>query len=155
MGGEPVIEAWKASMRRPYPNSVAQKALTGALLSLVVVIGLSVAGLDRREWAMSFAVSVLAILAFVVFFQSDGERESRTEALRRAITASSVITFLVLVGVTMFVADPDDASTELARDLVGDFRWVVITVVGFYFANETVGSFLEARYGPRDDETED
>ena len=147
-----MVEAWRASMRRPYPNSVAQKTLTGLLLSLVVVLGLGVAGLERRQWAMSSAVAVLSILTFVVFFQSDGERESRTEALRRAITSSTVVTFLVLVGVTLFAAGGDDGTTELARDLIGDFRWVVITVVGFYFANEAVASYLgAARPGRGDD----
>jgi hypothetical protein len=50
----------------------------------------------------------------------------------------------VLVGITIFAAESDDGSTMLARDLIRDFRWVVISVVGFYFANEAVASFIHA-----------
>ena len=69
--------------------------------------------------------------------------------MRRAVAAASVLTFLVLVSIALFTSGGNGADDGVAADLVKDLRWVVIIVVGFYFANDSVRSFLAARYRNR------
>lgn len=157
MTDEPTPISWvslfKVSLRRQYPNSFAQKTLTITLLLLVLILAVVFySPASRGEMALGTGLAAISILTFTVFFQSDGNTEDRTEALRRAIAASTVLTFLVLLGLLVFAEPLQDSASRsnLVGDLVNDFRWVVIAVVGFYFANDIARRFIDAKYPTSD-----
>jgi len=144
-----IWDSLRSSMAKSFPNSVAQKALVGLLLIIALVIAATTPFTDENELATGSGVAAIAIISFVVFFQSDAEKEDRSQALRRAIAASTVITFLVVFCLVTFSPDIQSAAggTEVAKSFISDFRWVVISVVGFYFSTDAVTKYLDMRFG--------
>ncbi len=138
-----------ASLARPFPNSVVQKALVGLLLVLALVVAVATPFTSEDDLSRGGGVGAIAIISFVVFFQSDSNREDRSQGLRRAIAGSTLITFLVVFCLVIFSPAVQEAAggTEVAQSFISDFRWVVISVVGFYFSSDVVITYLDSRFG--------
>jgi hypothetical protein len=85
-------------------------------------------------WAPVFAIvtTVTALVSFGGFYAA-------SRRARVAIASSFVVTFFVMMVSSLTItALNDSAQAKLAGQLVGDFRSIVLTVVGFYFGSETL-----------------
>jgi hypothetical protein len=92
-------------------------------------------------WEAAIGVSVVgvAVIAFGGFYAA-------TLRARVAIAASFLLTFLVILSYALTIRGFAGATVGDASALVGDFRAVVITVVGFYFGSEAIVSAVKV-YG--------
>jgi hypothetical protein len=92
-------------------------------------------------WQAAVGVSIVgvALTAFGGFYAA-------SLRARVAITASFLLTFLVMLSYALTIRDFASATVGAASELVGDFRAVVITVIGFYFGSEAVVSAMKV-YG--------
>lgn len=92
-------------------------------------------------WQPAVGVSIVgvALIAFGGFYAA---------ALRArvAITASFLLSFLIVLSYALTIPGFASAMLGDAEALVGDFRAVVITVVGFYFGSEAIVSAVKV-YG--------
>lgn len=85
-------------------------------------------------WAPVFAIvtTLTAVVSFGGFYAA-------SRRARVAIASSFVVTFFVVMVFSLTIAALNDsANADLAKQLVGDFRSIVLTVVGFYFGSETL-----------------
>ena len=102
--------------------------LTGVLLGRILpaIYILVVAGVG--------IVTFLGILAVANFFSQslDLNRGEMRKALASAFTAS----FLTLVAVLAFTKDIVPA--DLAQNLIEAFKWIIITIIAFYFGTRTI-----------------
>jgi hypothetical protein len=112
---------------------------------------------------VGLSLGVIALMWFAAIFLSASDIGSMRERLRSAIAASVVLIFLLLVVDLLTIAGFREALSRLnsanevpnatAKDalnfvesMLGTFKWVVITVVGFYFgttAAESVGQNIQ------------
>jgi peptidoglycan/LPS O-acetylase OafA/YrhL len=137
-----------------YQASAEAEDITGTdfgrkpvLWTTVIITGAAVLG-NAVLWVGSvtdstdkvvFWAPVFAIVVSVVGLVSFGGFYAAARRARVAITASVVTTFIVMMVFSLTIsALNDSANAELAKSLIGDFRTIVITVVGFYFGTETV-----------------
>ena len=86
-----------------------------------------------------FWAPVVGIVMMVIALVSFGGFYAASRRARVAIASSFVVTFLVMLVFSLTItALNDSADAQLAKQLVGDFRSIVLTVVGFYFGSETL-----------------
>lgn len=88
------------------------------------------------EPVAGISLSSVAIVAFGGFFIS-------SRRARIAITASFLLTFLVMLTFALTIDALAGKTTGEAKELVGDFRNIVGLIVGFYFASEAAVSGLK------------
>lgn len=165
-----------SSQVSPFHHNVWMK--TGVIVGELVVLWFALASpdwlldatsSDDQTW-LTFGLAALAIINFIVFFQSDEDddgsiSETRGAAMRRAIAASVVLTYLILLAIVVFnpelealagtacEAPPegsDATCVALTRDLINRLGVVVIAVVAFYFGSSTLDKYL-ARLRPTAD----
>ncbi|HYJ67715.1 MAG TPA: hypothetical protein VEX15_08620 [Nocardioidaceae bacterium] len=78
------------------------------------------------------SVALVAAISFGGFFLA-------SLRARVAIAASFVLTFLLILSYTLTLAGFGALnSTSLTESMMGDFRVIVQTIIGFYFGTETV-----------------
>lgn len=85
-------------------------------------------------WQSVVGISLtgVAVLAFGGFYLVSG-------LPRVAIAASFLLTFLVLLTYVLTIDQlAGSTQAEGARQLIGDFRWGVVTILGAYFGAEAV-----------------
>ena len=114
-----------------------------AIVSLAVVVYMS------KIVSEGFLVlsAGLALLAIVTFFGSlEGLRAPNQRLdegeLRSAITVSTVVTYLVMVGLVTFYQGTNNALPELARTVIGSFTATIGVVVAFFFGSS---AYVQAR----------
>lgn len=71
---------------------------------------------------------------------------------RVAIMSSFILTFLLLFTYVLTVRELQPTVDQtLVESLIGDFRIIVQTIIGFYFGTETVLSLTKILRAPKDD----
>lgn len=84
----------------------------------------------------------LAAVAVVSF----GGYYAASRRARIGIGAGFLLTFLVLLTYILTIEALGDATQAAgAREVFADFRWVVVTIVGFYFGGETITGVTKVR----------
>jgi len=89
---------------------------------------------------VGISISVVAIVAFGGFFLAP-------RRARIAIAASFMVTFFVILSYVLTISGLQDtlngqrdglnpSTVNVAKELIGDFRWIVITIIAFYFGTE-------------------
>ena len=85
-------------------------------------------------WPPIFAivVSVVALVTFGGFYVA-------SHRARVAIASSVITTFMVMLVFSLTISGLNtNAEASLAKELIQDFRTIVLTVVGFYFGTESI-----------------
>lgn len=127
----------------------------GVLLMVVAIVDIALIALGvygtaksgHAGW-LSFAVAAVSVLTFFGFLQlgrsvPSGQADSdRSE--RRAIAATAVVVYLVLVSIVTFfgLTDKTQQLNPLTNLLVTNFTAVVGVIVAFYFGSS---AYVEKR----------
>jgi hypothetical protein len=91
------------------------------------------------------SLTAVALLSFGGFYYA-------SLRARIAIMTSFLLTFLLLLTYVLTVRELQPTVDQtLVESLIGDFRVIVQTVVGFYFSTETVLSLTKILRAPKDD----
>ena len=91
------------------------------------------------------SLTAVALLSFGGFYYA-------SLRARIAIMTSFLLTFLLLLSYVLTVRELQPTVDQtLVETLIGDFRVIVQTVVGFYFSTETVLSLTKILRAPKDD----
>jgi hypothetical protein len=79
-----------------------------------------------------------------------GEK-STTNSMRDAITATFIVTYLVLVSWTAFLHEEEGKPAGIATTFVSNFTFLTGIVVGFYFGTDAIRQVAQIRKEPRND----
>ncbi|MDZ5660984.1 hypothetical protein SFC79_04340 [Nocardioides sp. S-58] len=108
---------------------------TTVLGNAVLWVGLANGWIDKYVfWPPIFAivVSVVALVTFGGFYIA-------SHRARVAIASSVITTFMVMLVFSLTISGLNsNAEASLAKELIQDFRTIVLTVVGFYFGTESI-----------------
>jgi hypothetical protein len=102
---------------------------------------------DALPWqpVVGASLTAVALLSFGGFYYA-------SLRARIAIMTSFLLTFLLLLSYVLTVRELQPTVDQtLVEILIGDFRVIVQTVVGFYFSTETVLSLTKILRAPKDD----
>lgn len=129
-----------------------QNALILSLILAIVAIGFYVHTRDTNVRApLAFCVIAAALITFFwVLSGSTGSGAglpSEDGVLRKAIAASLVVEYLVLVGTFAFWGGATEALAPLTQQLVTSFTTIIGVVIAFYFG---ASAYVEAKGRPKD-----
>lgn len=94
---------------------------------------------------VGISICIVGIAAFGGFYLA-------SRRARIAIAVSFLMVFFLLFSYVLTISglqrtlnggDPDAAN--IAKDLINDFRWIVITIIAFYFGSETAVSITKVK----------
>jgi hypothetical protein len=106
---------------------------------------------DQTDIAIPWQPVVGASLTAVALLSFGGFYYASLRA-RIAIMTSFLLTFLLLLTFVLTVRELQPTGDQtLVESLIGDFRVIVQTVVGFYFSTETVLSLTKILRAPKND----
>jgi hypothetical protein len=113
----------------------------GVAVVAVVAIGLFVwSGIlhARYDAILAFILVVVAVITFFGFMSLGrslgGEWELSSEAMRNAITVSTMTVYFVILALAIFLKPPEEQQ-PITQTLVTSFTTVVGVVIAFYFGS--------------------
>lgn len=91
-------------VKLPFQNNWLQKmpVIAWEALVIVVMLSLSTSWISASE-ALGGGLAILSVTNFITFYQSDAERnETRGAAMRRAIAATAVVMYFIIISLILF-----------------------------------------------------
>jgi hypothetical protein len=130
-----------------------RKQAIGIVTLILVIIAGGLYFHDRfNNWRIPLAFAVVAA-ALVTFFwfvswpqRQSSDAMSEEGVMRRAIAASIVVEYLILVGLFVFWESDVTTLPPLTQALVSNFTAVVGIVIGFYFG---ASAYVDAKKRPQ------
>jgi hypothetical protein len=126
-----------------------------ASLILIVLVGGLVGAYFVSKAFFSGMVVIIALITFFGFLilgSSKEQHEELTEKnMRLAVAASIVITYMVIVGTTIFFGEHIGKMPDLASTALTSFTSIVGVVVAFYFGGSVYTEIQEKKLGKKDD----
>jgi multisubunit Na+/H+ antiporter MnhC subunit len=124
-----------------------QNALALAMMLAIFMIGFYLHTRDNELRApLAFCVIAAGLITFfsVLSNSTDKGAESPSEdgALRKAIAASVVVEYLVLVGTFAFWGGAQESLAPMTQQLITSFTTVAGVVIAFYFG---ASAYVEAK----------
>ena len=97
---------------------------------------------------IAFSTGCVGVITFIGVLMLSNylshDPELAKKEVRKAITASFTLVYLVLLALVVFTKVPD-ANAELAKTIVGHFTWIVGIIIIFYFGSRTVEEYLKRK----------
>lgn len=129
-------------------NSNVKTLLWIAFLIIIVLVFGLVGAYHGFKVFLSGMVVIVAIITFFGFLilglSKEKNKQLNEKNMRLAITASIIITYLVIVGITIFFGDNAGEMPEIASTTFSSFSSIIGVVVAFYFGG-SVYSEIQAK----------
>jgi phosphatidylglycerophosphate synthase len=126
------------------------RAVNWACYTVTINLALLVAGVLLAKPFPAIFILVVAGVGLVTFFGVLMAANFLSEKLdlnkgemRKALAASLTISFLTLMAILAF-AGKASPPTDLSNTLIETFKWIIITIIAFYFGTRTVKEAREA-----------
>ena len=119
---------------------------TSAIGCIVAIASIGVFFLGQIYGNASWSIVGVGIVTFfgmlaISSFHSIHNPESKG-TMRKAIATSLISVYIVVLGL-LFSDQLPDLQTEAAMELMQNFSYVIMTVIGFYFGTKGVTEFLK------------
>ncbi|MHC1563752.1 MAG: hypothetical protein ACXQTF_00295 [Candidatus Hecatellaceae archaeon] len=130
------------------PRKDVNRAVSWARYTVAINLALLAAGALLAKTFHAILILVVAGVGLVSFFGvliianflSEEPNLNKGE-MRKALTSSLILSFLTLMSVVAFV---EVSSMDTAKTLIETFKWIVITIIAFYFGTRTIKEAREA-----------
>ena len=119
---------------------------TTAIGCIVTVANIGVFFLGQTMGNVSWSIVGIGIVTFfgmlaISSYYSIHNPDSKG-TMRKAIAASMISVYIVVLGL-LFSDQLPDLQTEAAMELMQNFSYVIMTVIGFYFGTKGATEFLK------------
>ena len=137
-------------------SSASAVVLIGCLVVAVAAASVFATGYGSTRGAIVFAVVLTALIAFFGFLwigiQQQPGKVLTDQSMRTAIAASTVLGYLVMVGMGVWFPETAGDSSTTAITLLTNFTAIVGVVVAFYFGSTAYVDAKKAQAGGTDSE---
>jgi len=137
------VFVWAAAWGHPL-------VLGGVFIGWWAGLGLWLSYSGRGLAGVTWAICATAVTSFVAVLMTQGATQAKTitkNSMRNAIAGSFVLTYLVTVGLVVFLraGEAGEELSPIAEQFIPNFTWLMGTVIGFYFGTTAIEKLAEIR----------